>query len=183
MGVPPKIIYFNRIFPYKPSIFGVPHFSNPPYDSISIFRERPGMPADTFATIGQALSHHCERNTHVALRPFDALALFHGRGYETIIAQRREGGHSLFSGPWHLVSNVNVMKVKLSLDKKAIVVYLLSVFSATWPKKHWFLGSIISVTGMTSVLLAHEDQHHKPSTSINHPQFLEMVGIKIDQWP
>ena len=31
MGGYPQIIPFNRIFPYKPSIIGYPHFRKPPY--------------------------------------------------------------------------------------------------------------------------------------------------------
>ena len=30
-GGTPKIIHFNGIFPYKPSIAGYPHFMKPPY--------------------------------------------------------------------------------------------------------------------------------------------------------
>ena len=35
MGVPPKIIHFNGIFPYKPSILGYPHLWKPPYHKIA----------------------------------------------------------------------------------------------------------------------------------------------------
>ena len=31
IGVPPVIIHFSRIFPYKPSILGIPHLWKPPY--------------------------------------------------------------------------------------------------------------------------------------------------------
>ena len=31
MGVPPVIIHFNGVFPYKPSIWGYPHLWKPPY--------------------------------------------------------------------------------------------------------------------------------------------------------
>ena len=30
----PLIIHFNRMFPYKPSIFGYPHFRKPPYVAV-----------------------------------------------------------------------------------------------------------------------------------------------------
>ena len=33
IGVPPVIIHFNGIFPYKPTIFGDPPLWKPPYES------------------------------------------------------------------------------------------------------------------------------------------------------
>ena len=142
-------------------------------DSMSIFRERQGMPTDTFPTIGQALSqlsHHCDVAQHAfrVLRPnLTPSRCSMERGYETRTAQRLEGGHCL----WTVTIDEMYWRWYSFCTRTPELSTCFQYFSANSPKKH-FLGSIISVTGMTRVLLADEDQHHKPSTIPNSKKWV-----------
>ena len=64
----PQIIHFNRVFPYKPSIFGYPYFWKHPYVDISSscqLRPTPMPRSETVAVLDASLTRPKARATRL----------------------------------------------------------------------------------------------------------------------